>query len=84
MPCDVIFDDSEWRSVWTVQHRGRGMPLPDRPPPLKEMIRLIAMLGGYVDRPNRSDPPGVETVWKGLQRMYDLAWGWDTFGPGAP
>jgi len=48
------------------------------------MIRLIATLGGYVDRPNRSDPPGVETVWKGLQRMYDLAWGWDTFGPGAP
>ena len=83
MPCDVIFDDSEWQSVWTVHHRGRGVPLPDHPPPLAIMIRLIAMLGGYVDRPNRSDPPGVETVWKGLQRMYDLAWGWDTFGPGA-
>ena len=82
MPCDVIFDASEWQSVWTVHHRGQ--PLPDRPPPLATMVRLVAMLGGYVDRPNRSDPPGVETVWKGLQRVYDLAWGWDTFGPGAP
>ena len=83
MPCDVIFDTSEWQSVWTVHHRGRRVPLPDRPPSLVTMVRLTAILGGYVDRPNRSDPPGVETVWKGLQRMYDLAWGWETFGPGA-
>ena len=40
-------------------------------------------LGGYLDRPNRDDPPGVETIWKGMQRMRDLAWGWQTFGPGA-
>ena len=26
----------------------------------------------------------VETAWKGLQRMRDLAWGWDTFGPETP
>ena len=50
-------------------------PLPSKPPPLSMMVRLIASLGGYVDRPNRLDPPGVETVWKGLQRMRDLAWG---------
>ena len=67
--CEVIFDSSEWQSVWRVTHRDE--PLPSRPPPLSEMVRLIARLGGYVDRPHRSDPPGVETVWKGLQRMRD-------------
>ena len=82
MPCDLIFESSEWQSVWSVTHRGE--PLPPKPPPLPQMVRLIARLGGYVDRPNRADPPGVETVWKGLQRMRDLAWGWETFGPGAP
>ena len=80
LPCDVIFEASEWQSVWSVCHRGK--PLPERPPPLGVMIRLIARLGGYIDRPNRKDPPGVETTWKGVQRMYDLAWGWETFGPG--
>jgi hypothetical protein len=79
--CDLIFDPAEWQSVWSVTHPGE--PLPPSPPPLQEMVRLIARLGGYVDRPNRKDPPGVETVWKGMQRMRDLAWGWQTFGPGA-
>jgi hypothetical protein len=81
LDCDLIFDPAEWQSVWSVTHRGE--PLPSKPPPLSVMVRLIARLGGYVDRPNRSDPPGVETVWKGIQRMRDLAWGWQTFGPGA-
>jgi hypothetical protein len=81
MDCDLIFDSSEWQSVWSVIHRGESLPV--RAPPLSVMVRLIARLGGYVDRPGRMDPPGVETVWKGIQRMRDLAWGWETFGPGA-
>jgi hypothetical protein len=47
------------------------------------MVRLIAQLGGYVNRPNRADPPGPQTLWLGLQRMHDLAWAWNIFGPGA-
>jgi hypothetical protein len=43
------------------------------------MVKLVARLGGYVDRKNES---GVETVWKGLQRTKDLAWAWNTYGPG--
>ena len=81
LDCDLIFDPAEWQSVWSVTHPGE--PLPSKPPKLQVMVRLIATLGGYVDRPNRSDPPGVETIWKGMQRMRDLAWGWQTFGPGA-
>ena len=47
------------------------------------MLKLVAQLGGYVNRPGRADPPGPQTVWLGLQRMYDLARAWQTFGPGA-
>jgi hypothetical protein len=47
------------------------------------MIRLVAQLGGYVNRPHRGDPPGPQTVWIGLQRTRDLAWAWNAFGPGA-
>ena len=82
MPCDLVFEASEWQSVWSVTHCGDPVPL--RAPPLSEMIPLIASLGGYVSRGSVALPPGVETVWKGLQRMRDLAWGWETFGPGKP
>ena len=89
MDCDVIFEPAEWQSVWTVTQPGK--PLPKKPPPLATMIRLIASLGGYVNRATRTTPtgqtepapPGVETLWKGLQRTRDLAWAWNAFGPGA-
>ena len=44
------------------------------------MVHLIASLGGYVERPKSE--PGTQTLWIGLQRMYDLAWAWDTLRPG--
>jgi hypothetical protein len=80
-PCDLIFEPAEWRSVWSVTHRGESVP--ERAPPLGEMVGLVASLGGYVARGCGALPPGGETVWKGMQRMRDLAWGWETFGPGA-
>jgi hypothetical protein len=80
MNCEAVFDPSEWKSVWVTVRR---KPLPKRPPALLEMIKLVAQLGGYVNRPKRKDPPGPQTVWLGLQRMKDLAWAWETFGPDA-
>lgn len=80
LDCEAILEPSEWRSVWVLTQR---KPLPKKPPDLGVLMRLVAQLGGYVNRPQRPDPPGPQTLWLGLQRMYDLAWAWDTFGPGA-
>lgn len=79
--CEAVFEPSEWRAVWAVVRR---TAVPATPPRLAEMLRLVARLGGYIDRPDREDPPGPQTVWLGLQRMRDLARAWETFGPGAP
>lgn len=76
--CEMLFEPSEWKAVWTAVHRKAP---PKKPPPLREMVHLIARLGGYIKRPD-SDP-GPQTVWIGLQRMNDLAWAWDAFGPDA-
>ena len=76
--CEAIFEPSEWKAVWMAVHQKKP---PKRPPRLSEMVHLIARLGGYVERPQSE--PGAQTVWIGLQRMYDLAWAWDSFGPGA-
>jgi hypothetical protein len=78
MSCEAVFEPSEWKSVLAVLNR----KIPDRGcPKLQEVIRAIARLGGFVDRPGNE--PGTQTVWTGLQRCYDLSIGWNAFGPGA-
>ena len=76
--CDSIFEPSEWKAVWMAVHR--EVP-PEKAPSLSVLVHLVARLGGYIER--KASEPGAQTVWIGLQRMYDLAWAWDTFGPGA-
>jgi hypothetical protein len=76
--CEAVFDPAEWKSVWVAQYRKSP---PRQPPRLMDMIRLIAQLGGYVNRTSQKGPPGPQTVWLGMQRMCDLAWAWKTFGP---
>jgi hypothetical protein len=77
--CEAVFEPAEWKSVWQVVRR---KSLPSKPPPLGGFVRLVAELGGYVNR-KRSDPPGPQTIWIGLQRMHDFATCWLLFGPGA-
>lgn len=77
--CEVVFDRSEWQPVYQIV---RQEPPPKQPPTLQEMVRIVAQLGGYVNR-KRKDEPGPQTVWLGLQRLHDIALCWKTFGPGA-
>ena len=77
--CEAIFEPAEWKSVYTIIHK---KPPPARAPTLQAMVRMVAQLGGYVNR-KRSDEPGPQTIWLGLQRTYDIANCWQTFGPGS-
>jgi hypothetical protein len=77
--CEVVFEPAEWKSVWKVVRR---QDPPAQPPALGDFIRLVAQLGGYVNR-KCHDPPGPQTVWIGLQRMHDFATCWLLFGPDA-
>jgi hypothetical protein len=78
MDCEAIFEPSEWKAVWAATQRKKP---PKKRPKLKEIVTLIAQLGGYV--PRKSSEPGTQTLWIGMQRMYDLALAWDAFGPEA-
>ena len=78
--CEAVFEPAEWKSVWKVVRREDP---PAEPPPLGVFVRMVAQLGGYVNR-KRDDPPGPQTVWIGLQRMHDFATCWRLFGPDAP
>ena len=78
LECEAIFEPSEWKAVWVAVNRTKP---PKQVPRLAEMVHLIASLGGYIER--TGSEPGAQTLWIGIQRMYDLAWAWDTFGPEA-
>lgn len=77
MPCNDLFSESEWKSVYKVVHN-KEKRLPRKPPSLGEFVEMVANLGGYVKRKN-SDPPGVKVMWKGMARMVDFAIAWEAF-----
>jgi hypothetical protein len=78
--CEAVFEPAEWKAAWKVVRREDP---PRQPPPLGVMLRLVAQLGGYVNR-KRPDPPGPQTIWLGLQRVHDFALCWQMFGPETP
>jgi hypothetical protein len=77
LPCDVIFVEQEWKSVWTIVSDSRP---PESAPPLQEFLILVAKLGGYNNR-QQDGPPGPQAIWSGMRRMHDFALAWTKFGP---
>jgi len=75
MSCDVVFEDKEWKSVYMVINK---KPPPQKPPTLDNMVKLIAGLGGFLNR-RQDGYPGPQTIWIGLQRTRDFAIAWDAF-----
>ena len=80
LPCDVLFTEAEWKSVFQIV---RQMPPPETPPQLQEFLGILAELGGYNAR-KHDGPPGPQAIWIGIRRMTDFAAAWLAFGPGSP
>ncbi len=78
LPCDAVFEETEWKAVYVIM---TDEPAPSQPPTLGTIVELIAELGGYLGR-KHDGPPGPQTMWIGLQRMRDFAIAWGKFGPG--
>jgi hypothetical protein len=68
MPCDTVFDEAEWKAVYLVTQR---RPPPETPPSLDTLVRLVASLGGFLNRTGDGFP-GPKTLWIGLQRAADF------------
>jgi hypothetical protein len=68
MPCDTVFADEEWKAVYLVTQR---KPPPTEPPSLDTMVRMVATLGGFLNR-KHDGFPGPKTLWIGLQRVPDF------------
>lgn len=61
----------------TTQHPARQA---GRPFTLRDAVRAMAKLGGFLGRKSDGDP-GVKTLWRGYQQLQLLVW-WDDISPG--
>ncbi|WP_315852931.1 IS4 family transposase, partial [Roseimaritima sediminicola] len=77
LPCDVVFSEAEWKSVWKIVEETEP---PKTAPELSQFIPMLAQLGGYNAR-KHDGPPGMEAIWRGTRRMMDFALAWRAFGP---
>ena len=73
MPCTAVFQEEEWKGLWTFVHRSPEVP--EEAPTLREVIRMLGRLGGHLGR-KRDGEPGAMTLWRGLQRLPDIAGMW--------
>jgi hypothetical protein len=72
VPCDVFLQEEEWHALWATVRR---TPPPAMPPPLREAVRLIAALGGFLGRTGDGEP-GTTTLWRGLVRLDNIVLGY--------
>lgn len=73
LPCTVIFSEVEWRAAYAALYK--SVAYIEKVPTIREMLIVVARLGGYLNRKN--DPePGAQVIWRGLEylRVFLDAW----------
>lgn len=65
--CECVFEKVEWETAYVVAHRRKP---PATPPSLNEIIKLVASLGGFLNRKGDGEP-GSKTLWIGMRCVYD-------------
>jgi len=81
LPCDVAFEEHEWKALYCFVHKTTEPPA--TPPRLGEAILMVARIGGFLAR--KSDGhPGATVLWRGLHELTTICFAWFAFGPGRP
>jgi hypothetical protein len=73
LPCTVILTATEWQALYRRIHH--TVSLPATPPTVRQAVRWIAQLGGFLGR-KRDGEPGITVIWRGWQRLQDMADTW--------
>jgi hypothetical protein len=73
VPCSVYFEEAEWKAL--VAYTTHNPTPPQQAPSLREAVRRVATLGGFLGRKSDGEP-GTQTLWLGLQRLDDLTEMW--------
>lgn len=74
IPCSVYFEEAQWRALLMRTNRDPA-PWTGPIPLLGAAMRMVAKLGGFLGRKGDGHP-GVEVLWRGLQRLDDITEDW--------
>jgi hypothetical protein len=72
--CEVVFEPREWHTIYTMQHHRHP---PQAPPSLRDMVRGLAQLGGFLARKGDGEP-GIQAIWQGYQRLHEFIYALET------
>jgi hypothetical protein len=72
-PCTVVLTTPEWQALYLRIHK--TMTFPKKLPTVHQVIRWIAQLGGFLGR-KADGEPGITLIWRGWQRLQDMAATW--------
>ena len=70
---DRVLNEQEWKVLYLATEKNKVLPI--QSPTLREGVRKIASLGGFLGRKGDGEP-GVKTLWRGWQRLKDMSIGW--------
>ena len=73
LPCTTVLTVTEWQALYMRIHK--TAELPETPPTVHQAVRWIAQLGGFLGRKGDGEP-GVTVIWRGWQRLRDIAATW--------
>ena len=71
--CTAVLAEHEWQALYVAIHR--TSTLPKTVPTVRQVVRWIAKLGGFLGRTCDGEP-GVTVLWRGWQRLHDVATMW--------
>lgn len=64
--CEKVFNKEEWKTLYRMSKQTKKAPR--KAPSLRETVRMIAQLGGFLGRKSDGEP-GVKTIWRGLKDL---------------
>ncbi len=75
LPADVYFDQDQCQVLIAYEAKYRKRPANASVPNLREAIRMVAKLGGFIGRKSDGEP-STETLWRGLLCLDGMTRGW--------
>jgi hypothetical protein len=75
-PCSEVLEEHEWRALHS---KMTGVTqAPKEVPNLRQAMRWIGQLGGFLARKGDGEP-GIISIWRGWERLQDIADTWRLF-----
>jgi hypothetical protein len=69
LPCTIWFEEDEWKVLYCVTNKTKKAP--NKPYTIAQAVAYLSWLG-WPKRAPSDGPPGVKTIWIGLDKFSTL------------